>query len=555
MHDRATFFHSFILLRSVGFWPIELLTLNQAPPMTSPNAARESSIISSIRPRLHQQLKPLFDESSRCLPILESTCQQILNHMGPQSNAVNLAQVISRDHGLTCKVLQVANSIAYSPQQTIVSVPHAVSWLGLDTVRSLVAAAHLVEQLQHWPVRQQEFRTLIAKSLISATYACELGMAVGYPQPGQLFTGALLYSIGDLAIAYQDPDLFLALQAISKKHTRLSEFALEETRLIGVPRLILAQALAHMWNLPADVIELFRHPEELPMEHWHSGLQTYRGIVVGSIRLADVLTGPASRTAIEEAKKTLRLGSGLSSGPFADLVLRAMDRGRQLIRSMGLAIDSFHEAVSPLNEQDATEAIPRPPAVEPKVGKEQAMLPPREEPVAPIRTKPLETLQAFQDSLQAARDLNSLLGAFVQSLHRDAGFDRIGLALLNQNDSDLLVGRLVLGVAPPALYLRSLSGSLSREHQFFLRVLKRVDPLLVPDFLDQMAGTLKQDFIEVWRPTSAIVAPLRVGAKPIGLIYCDRVTTSQRVLSQDYQVFQLFFTQTTLSLNRLAGIL
>jgi HD-like signal output (HDOD) protein len=175
--------------------------------MTSSSAATESAFIDSIRPRLHQKLRPLLDESNHCLPILQSTCQQILNHMGHHSNAVNLAQVISRDHGLTCKVLQVANSIAYCPQQTIVSVPHAVSWLGLDTVRSLVAAAHLVEQLQHWPVRQQEFRTLIARSLVSATYAGELGTTIGYPQPGQLFTGALLYSIGDLAIAYQDPAL------------------------------------------------------------------------------------------------------------------------------------------------------------------------------------------------------------------------------------------------------------------------------------------------------------------------------------------------------------
>ncbi len=509
--------------------------------MTSPSTATESALIDSIRPRLHQKLKSLFDESSRCLPILQSTCQQILNHMGPQSNAVNLALVISRDHGLTCKVLQVANSIAYSPQQTIVSVPHAVSWLGLDTVRSLVAAAHLVEQLQHWPVRQQEFRTLIARSLIAATYASELGMAIGYPQPGQLFTGALLYSIGDLAIAYQDPDLFLALQAISKTTTRPSECLVQETRLIGVPRLTLAQALAHMWKLPDDLIELFRHPEEQPIAHWQSGPHTYRGIIVGSIRLVEMLTGHAPRIAIEEAKKTLQLGSGLSSGPFTDLMIRAMDRGRQLIRSMGLAIDSSDGATSPSKEQGPTESIPHPP-----VGNEQA---------APIRTKPLETLQAFQDSLQAAKDLNGLLGTFVQALHRDAGFDRVGLALLNPSDSDLLVGRLVFGVDPPAPHLRSLSGSLSREHQFFLTILKRVDPLLVPNFSDQMAETLKQDFLDVWKPTSAIVAPLRVGARPIGLIYCDRATSNQPVLPQDYQAFQLFFAQTTLGLNRLAGIL
>jgi HD-like signal output (HDOD) protein len=522
--------------------------------MTSSSAATESALIDSIRPRLHQKLRPLLDESSRCLPILQLTCQQILTHMGPQSNAVNLAQVISRDHGLTCKVLQVANSIAYSPQQTIVSVPHAVSWLGLDTVRSLVAAAHLVEQLQHWPVRQQEFRTLIAKSLVSATYANELGMAIGYPQPGQLFTSALLYSIGDLAIAYQDPDLFLALQAISKTTKRPSECVLQETRLIGVPRLTLAQALAHMWKLPDDLIELFRHPEGLPMEHWQSSLHTYRGIVVGSIQLVEVLTGSAPRIAIAEAKKTLQVGSGLSSGTFTDLMIRAMDRGRQLIRSMGLAIDSSYEAISS-HEHDTIESIPHPPPISPTVSNEQAVVSPRDEQAAPIRTKPLETLQAFQDSLQAAKDLNGLLGTYVQSLHRDAGFDRVGLALLNQNDSDLLVGRLVCGVTPPAPHLQSLSGSLSLEHQFFLTILKRFDPLLVPNFSDQMAGTLKQDFLETWKPTSAIVAPLRVGARPIGLIYCDRATSNQPVLPQDYQVFQLFFAQATLGLNRLAGIL
>ncbi len=523
--------------------------------MTSSGAATESALIDRIRPRLHHKLRPLFNESSRCLPILQSTCQQILNHVGPQSSAVSLARVISHDHGLTCKVLQVANSIAYSPQQTIVSVPHAVSWLGLDTVRSLVAAAHLVEQLQHWPVRQQEFRTLIAKSLISATYASELGIAIGYPQPGQLFTSTLLYSIGDLAVAYEDPDLFIALQAISKKTKRPAECVLEETRLIGVPRLTLAQALAHMWKLPDDLIELFRHAEAPPMSRWQSEFQTYRGIVVGSIRLVEVLTGSAPRTAREEAKKTLQDGSGLSSGAFTDLTTRAMDRGRQLIRSMGLSIDSSEEPMPPSTELEAIGALPQPLPMNHTAGNEQAIGPPRDDPAAPIQTKPLETLLAFQNSLQAAKDLNSLLGACVQSLHQDAGFHRVGLALLNQNDSDLLVGRLVLGGNPPALYLRSLSGSLSREHQFFLMVLKRIDPLLVPNFSDQKAGTLKQDFLEVWKPTSAIVAPLRVGAKPIGLIYCDRSAGSQPVQPQDYQAFQLFFAQTTLGLNRLAGIL
>jgi hypothetical protein len=309
-----------------------------------------------------------------------------------------------------------------------------------------------------------------------------------------------------------------------------------------------------MWKLPDDLIELFRHPGEQPIVHWQSGPHTYRGIVVGSIQLVEVLTGPAPRTAIEKAKKTLQVGSGLSSGTFTDLMIRAMDRGRQLIRSMGLAIDSSDEAISS-HKHDTIESIPHPPPISPTVSNKQAVVSPRDEPATPIRAKPLETLQAFQDSLQAAKDLNGLLGTFVQALHRDAGFDRVGLTLLNPSDSDLLIGRLVFGVDTPAPHLRSLSGSLTREHQFFLTILKRVDPLLVLNFSGQMAETLKQDFLEVWEPTSAIVGPLRVGARPIGLIYCDRATSNQPVLPQDYQVFQLFFAQATLGLNRLAEIL
>ena len=528
--------------------------------MSSSNTATESALIHSVRSRLHPNLRPLLEESSRCLPILQSTCEHILHHMGPQSNAESLARVISRDHGLTCKVLQVANSIAYSPQQTIVSVPHAVSWLGLDTIRALVAAAHLVEQLQHWPVRQKEFQTLIAKSLVSATYACELGLAIEYPQPGLLFTATLLFSIGDLAIAYQDPDLFLALQASARKSANPGDSLLEEVRLIGVPRLTLAQALAHMWKLPDDLVKLFGTPWEHPMTRWQGDFHTYRGIIVGSTRLVDAVIGPAPKTAVENAKRALLIGSGLASGPFADLMTRAMDRGRQLVRSMGLALDTSDGTVLPPTEGDTIKPISHPSTNKQVVSREQAhashqTASTEEQPPAPIRMKPLETLQAFQDSLQEAKDLNNLLRTFATSLHQEAGFDRVGLSILNATDSDLLVGRLVLGAAPLAPYLQAISGSLSRDHQFFLTVLKRSDPLHVPDFSGLLAGTIKQEFIEVWNPTSAIIASLRVGVKPIGLVYCDRATSRQPVCAQDYQVFQLFFLHTTLGLNRLAGII
>lgn len=523
--------------------------------MSSSSTAVESALVESIRPRLHQKLKPLFDQSNRCLPILQSTCQQVMNVMGPNSNANSLAQIISRDHGLTCKVLQVANSIAYSPQQTIASVPHAVSWLGLDTVRSLVAAAHLVEQLSQWPERQQLVRRLIAKSLIAATVAGELGASMEYAQPGQLFTGALLYSIGDLAIAYQAPEIHQAVQAIQAKPKSGADRVIEETRLIGIPRMALAQALAKIWNLPEDIIELFGLTGEQPVSRWQSGQQTYQGVVIGSIQLIEGMTDIGSRQAIDKAKRALLIGSGLPPNRFADLMLGAIDRGRQLARSMGLPIDLAEVAAPSHSEENGKQPLPTKAQVEPAQDRKSQPLIPAVSTPAPIQSRPLQTLQSFQDSLREAKDFNSLLGSFAQSLHKDAGFDRVGVALLNLNDSDQLIGRLVLGATPLAPYLRALSGSLSTEHQLFLNVLKRFDPLLMADFTNQTDGAVKQEFVEIWTPVSAILAPLRVGTRPIGLIYCDHGVRNQPVLASDYQMFLLFFMHTTMGINRLAGVL
>jgi hypothetical protein len=224
---------------------------------------------------------------------------------------------------------------------------------------------------------------------------------------------------------------------------------------------------------------------------------------------------------------------------------------------MGLPIDLAEVAAPSLPEGTGTHPLPAKAPVEPtRDRKSQRPAPAIPAPVpVPIQSHPLETLQTFQDSLREAKDFNSLLGAFVQSLHKDAGFDRVGLALLNLNDSDQLIGRLVLGATPMAPYLRALSGSLSHEHQLFLNVLKRFDPFLKTDFTNQTEGAVKQEFVEVWNPVSAILAPLRVGTRPIGIIYCDHGMRNQPVLASDYQTFLLFFMHTTMGLNRLAGVL
>jgi len=247
----------------------------------------------------------------------------------------------------------------------------------------------------------------------------------------------------------------------------------------------------------------------------------------------------------------------LPSHLFGDRLARALDRGKQLLESAGLSLDPWSDGM----ESEANGSVRAP--LSPKSSAAlHAPLPaqsapaahPRRGPAA-IETDPLATLQALQTALREAKDLNTLLGTLVRALHQDGGFARVALALLNPNDNDQLVGRLILGTDQPTPYLGSLSGSLTKDHSYFLRLMKRSEPVLIKDFTVPMSDPVSLGFLQIWNPGSAIVAPLRVGTRAIGMIYCDNGPLPQQVQPKDYQAFQLFFGQTTLSMNRLAGLL
>lgn len=513
--------------------------------MSSLSTSSESALAESLRPRLHSTLQPLFNQSSPCLPALEKTCQKILSLTGGLTGADRLAQIISRDPALTCRVLQISNSIAYSPQQVITSVPHAVSWLGLDTVRSLVTASQLVEQLNEWPDRQQVVSGVIARALVAAVHANELGMALEYSSLSQLFSATLLYSIGDLAIANQSPELYQSFRRLPAQPP--AERIIEETQLFGAPRLRIAQALAQMWALPPFLVELFSVEGCQSQERWGTSQNVLKGLVTGSSALIDAMTGPPSPATMEAAKRGLLTGTGLPSHMFGDILVRALDRGKQLVISAGLSFDLWGDAVPP--EPICPISVSTPVEIPPDITTSRKRGP------AAIETNPLETLQTLQTALREAKDINTLLSTLVHALHRDGGFARVALALLNPSNTDHLVGRLLRGVDEPALYLDSLSGSLTNDHPYFLQLMKRSDAIWVDDFTIPMAEQVHPAFLRTWNPGSAIIAPLRVGTRPIGMLYCDNGPIPRQVQQKDYHAFQLFFSQTTLSMNRLAGVL
>lgn len=510
--------------------------------MSLPSALSVSALAASLQPRLPRSLQPLCGQASPDLPALGQTCQKILSLTVGSATADRLSQLISRDPALTCKVLQVANSIAYSPQQPVTSIPHAVTWLGHNTVRRLVDGAHLVEHLHHRPAHRQIVNGVLARALAAAACALELGMAIRYAFQNQLFTCTLLYTIGDLAIANQSPEVFRSLRQLAFESDTPAARAAKEQALLGVPKLRLAQALAQMWSLPPDLVALFAAaPERLPLR-WHTDHQKLRGITEGASALIEASTGQARAADMDNLKQRLQIGLGLLDEPFADLIAQALHRSCQFsAHTSGLSLEGLDEIETTIPFQSAeSPALFAVPSAEP--------------PPAAIATNPQDTLQALHLALDEARDPTALLDALVRRLHRDGGFGRVALALVQENNRDELTGRLILGVKDPIPYLSTFSGSFSLDHPFFLHVLNQTEPILVEDFTTPLSEPLNPAFLHVWNPGSAIIAPLHAGTRPIGLVFCDRGPGSQEVGAKDFRTFHLFYKPTMACMNRLAEL-
>lgn len=134
------------------------------------------------------------------LPALAAVVQD-LNHLASGSNASvqQLAEVLLRDAALTSKVLRVANSAYFNPQQdSIKTISRAIILIGFDNVRQIALSVSLIDSLLGRQPREQLLE-LLARSFHAAVQARNI---CGYVQPRyqeEVFIAALLHHLGEMA--------------------------------------------------------------------------------------------------------------------------------------------------------------------------------------------------------------------------------------------------------------------------------------------------------------------------------------------------------------------
>jgi putative nucleotidyltransferase with HDIG domain len=243
-------------------------------------------------------------ELTRELPPMPVVATRLFEMAGnPETDATDMARVLSVDAALTAKVLRTANSSYYATTTPITNVLQAVTRMGFRALRNLV----LVESLP-FRSRGAQGPDPVAQGLWEHSVATALGARLlarhrGGCHPDDAFVHGLLHDIGKGGMARHRPDDYATvLEDVGDG----SSFAEAERDAFGFDHAEAGAAILSYWKLPGSVVE---------------GVRLHHRTGEGEAAAAWAAVDLASRAA-----KALQLG--LEKRP--DLVVEDCEAGRLL---------------------------------------------------------------------------------------------------------------------------------------------------------------------------------------------------------------------------------
>lgn len=212
------------------------------------------------------------------LPTLYMNLVEVLNR--PNAQVEEIAAIISRDIGMSTKVLQLVNSTMFGISRHVTTLQTAVTLLGVNFISSLVLTA---EVFRAYESRSEEARTCMTSlqrhSLLVADIAASL--ALDSRQAESAYIAGMLHDVGRLAMMDGLPDEFAEICTIARERgVPLDEV---ERERLGVTHTQVGAYLLRLWHLPEAVVEA------VAFHHRPSAIGTAAPMIPLAVHVADAL--------------------------------------------------------------------------------------------------------------------------------------------------------------------------------------------------------------------------------------------------------------------------
>ena len=196
------------------------------------------------------------------LPSLPVVVLEVLKSFeDADANIGVLAEKVAQDQALAAKTLRIANSSFYGLSRKVATIQQAITILGFDSVRALIAAAAVTDIFSghlHGGFNFKAFwRHAIGTGVCAKMLARQMKLNQDYA-----FVCGLLHDIGQLVLVTRFPEQYTA----AMKHRAEKDcFVIEAERaVLKVDHAAVGRALAEYWKFPLlmqKAIANHHHPE------------------------------------------------------------------------------------------------------------------------------------------------------------------------------------------------------------------------------------------------------------------------------------------------------
>ncbi len=174
-------------------------------------------------------------------------------------SAERLGAVIAKDMAMTAMILKLANSAFFSLRHTLASPVEAVSYLGIDLLRSLVLAHGLFGQVGAFRIPtftiQHLWQHSVAVGLGSRRIA-EVEEA-GSQKASECFTAGLLHDLGILILASRFPEDYARVLETNRRSG--GDLEASEFHVFGATHGEVGAYLLALWGIPEPVVQAAAH--------------------------------------------------------------------------------------------------------------------------------------------------------------------------------------------------------------------------------------------------------------------------------------------------------
>lgn len=172
----------------------------------------------------------------------------------PQASALDIAEAISRDPGLSAHLLKIANSPYFGFPSRIDTISRAVAVIGTQELRDLVLATSLIGAFAEIDNNVTPLREFWKHSLRCATIARTLAAHRHCNNQERYFVAGLLHDVGNLVLYRELPEL--ARETLYESKYSGTPIERIERRVFGFDHAQLGAELMRAWKLPPDLSEV-----------------------------------------------------------------------------------------------------------------------------------------------------------------------------------------------------------------------------------------------------------------------------------------------------------